>query len=474
MISKNLFINGEWHASHAKETFPVYNPFTEELVARVALGSTNEAKIAINAAQKAFTTWSKRIGKERSNIISNFKMLVIRDREKLAKELVIEQGKSIHEARNEIDYSISFIEWFAEEAKRIYGEIVPSIRELQRLFTLKQPIGVVAAITPWNFPIAMVIRKVMPALAAGCTVVLKPSEETPLTALSLAELLHEAGLPNGVFNVVCGSAKEIGEEFTSSNIVKLLSFTGSTPVGKLLMEKCSKTVKKVCLELGGNAPFIVFEDANIDKAVAGLYASKLRNGGQSCICANRVFVHKDILFKFTEALIAKFKEIKVGNGLDEANNLGSMINKAAVEKISNLIKDSLEKGAEVLYEAENQFEKGCFVNPTILLNKNFDSRIHTTEIFGPVVSITPFSNEDEVVKIANDTTYGLASYFYTEDRKRIYRVMESLEYGLVGVNDVVLSSEMASFGGVKESGIGREGGRHGIMEFLEDKFIAIS
>lgn len=474
MINRKLFINGEWEASKDGKTFSVYNPATEELVAEVSYGSGNEAKKAIESAQIAFRRWSMMTGKERAQILSYFKMLVIRDKDKLVRELVIEQGKSIHEARNEIDYSVSFIEWFAEEAKRIYGEVVPSIKEGQRLFTLKQPIGVVAAITPWNFPIAMVIRKVMPALAAGCTVVLKPSEDTPLTAFSLAELLNEAGLPRGVFNVVCGNAKEIGEEFTSSEMVKLLSFTGSTPVGKFLMEKCSKTVKKVCLELGGNAPFIVFEDANIEKAVAGLYSSKLRNGGQSCICANRVFVHKDIVPKFIKALIAKFKEIKIGNGLNEENNLGSMVNKAAIERISTLIKDAKENGAEVLYSAENEFKKGCFINPTILLNKNLDSKIHTTEIFGPIVSITTFSDEEEVVKIANDTTYGLASYFYTEDRNRIFRVMESLEYGLVGVNDVVLSSEMASFGGVKESGIGREGGKHGILEFLEDKFIAIS
>lgn len=474
MITKKLFINGNWADSQSQKTFSVYNPSTEELIANVAFGSANEAKLAINAAQIALRSWSKKTGKDRSLILNKFKALVIRDREKIAREMVVEQGKSIHEARNEIDYSISFIEWFAEEAKRVYGEIVPSIKEGQRLFTIKQPIGVVAAITPWNFPIAMVIRKVMPALAAGCTVVLKPSEETPLSALLLAELLNEAGLPDGVFNVVCGDVKSIGDEFTSSEVVKLLSFTGSTPVGKLLMEKCSKTVKKVCLELGGNAPFIIFEDANIGKAVAGLYASKLRNGGQSCICANRVFVHKEILSEFTDALVAKFKEMKVGDGLDESNNLGSMINKAAVEKISNLIADSLHNGAEMLYEAGGKFDKGCFVNPAILVNKNLDSKIHATEIFGPIISITPFSDEDEVIKIANDTTYGLASYFYTEDRNRVFRVMENLEYGLVGVNDVALSSEMASFGGIKESGIGREGGRHGILEFLEDKFIVMS
>lgn len=470
---EKLYIGGEWCDSQSKKTIDVFNPASNKKIGTVPFAGKNDAQAAIDKASKAFKIWSKKTGKERSVVLKKLAKIMEIKLEELSKIIVIEQGKSIHEARNEVNYSISFVEWFAEEAKRIYGDIVPSLNNSQKLFTYKFPIGVIAAITPWNFPLAMVIRKVAPAIAAGCTVVLKPSEETPFTALAIAKLMEEAGIPKGVINIVCGDVQEIGDVFTSSLDVKLLSFTGSTAVGKMLMSKSAGTVKKVILELGGNAPFIVFEDADIEKAVEGLTASKIRNGGQSCICANRVFVHKNIAHSFIEKLKIKFSQIKIGDGLDEANNLGSMINEKAVEKISRLIEDAVSNGAEVVFEGKEAPSLGCFVKPTILVNKNLNSEIHDTEIFGPIVSIVTFDNEDEVIELANSTKYGLASYFYTEDRKRIWKMIEELDYGLVGVNDVVLSTEMASFGGVKESGIGREGGKSGIHEYLEDKFVSM-
>ncbi len=471
------FIDGKWVSAKSGKTFSIFNPANMKEIGQLPLMNGEDTNIAIESASKAFESWKLTTGKERAKILRKFFDLIIRDKEKLAKLLTTEQGKSITEARNEIEYGASFVEWFAEEAKRIYGELVPSIKNGQRLFNLKQPIGVVAAITPWNFPIAMITRKIAPALAAGCTVVLKPSEETPFCALALAELLVEAGLPNGVVNIICGDATSIGEALTSSNSVRMMTFTGSTKVGKMLMEKCANTVKKVALELGGNSPFIVFEDADLDKAIAGLLASKLRGGGQSCTSGNRIYLHESISDKFLEKLKNEFQKIKVGNGLNDDTNLGPLINKMATDKIEHLLSDAIKNGSKELYSAnieELQKQSHCYMSPKIILHKSNNLEIEKTEIFGPIVSAFTFKTEEEVLKRANNTNYGLASYFYTENKDRIWRMSESLEYGLVGVNDIAIASEVASFGGIKESGIGREGGKQGISEYLEDKYIVQS
>jgi len=475
-LADKCYIDGKWTESVTKEKFTVFNPASGEAIAEVAKAGAEDTNLAIAAAAKAFPAWSAKLPKERSKIIYKLAELVTKHLEELAQIMVLENGKSIHEARAEITYSLGFVEWFAEEAKRIYGEVVPSVKAGQRLFTIRQPVGVAVAITPWNFPLAMIVRKALPALAAGCCIVVKPSEETPLTALAFTKLVESAGVPPGVFNVLCGDAPAIGDAMTASPTVRMLSFTGSTRVGKLLMGKAANTVKKVALELGGNAPFIVFEDADLENAVAGVVASKLRNGGQSCICTNRIYVHESIADRFVEKLKGEFAKIKIGDGADSNNQLGPMINKAAVKKISDLIEDAKLHGAEIVYAADisdTKYSKGCYAAPTIVLNHSANTLIESTEIFGPIASVFTFKNEAEVIERANNTNYGLASYFYTKDKDRIWRVSEALEYGMVAVNDVMLSSEMTSFGGVKESGIGREGGRHGINEFLEEKFIAI-
>jgi succinate-semialdehyde dehydrogenase / glutarate-semialdehyde dehydrogenase len=477
MYPHKLFINNCWVDSISGKTFTVHNPADMSVVAEVPYADDQDTMLAIQAAENAFPQWSAMLPKERSKILRKMHELMLTRKESLARMLVSEQGKAISEARAEIDYSASFLEWFAEEGKRVYGDIVPSVKPGQKLFTFKQPIGVVGAITPWNFPVAMIIRKLASALAAGCVMVLKPSEETPLSAIAISAIALEAGLPAGVLNIVFGDAIKIGQALTSSDSVRMLTFTGSTRVGKLLMQECAKTVKKVSLELGGNAPFIVFEDADIEKAVMGLIASKLRNGGQSCICANRIYLHQQIQKEFIQKLKLEFAKIKVGDGLDETVRLGPLINKQAVEKIEGLIKASLAKGSEIIYQAsidEQKKQSNCFVAPQILVNTSLDTEIEKTEIFGPVVSIFVFADEDEVIKRANATNYGLASYVFTKDMHRIWRVSEQLEYGMVAINDVALSTEMTSFGGIKESGIGREGGKLGIHEYLEDKFIAIA
>lgn len=468
-----LYIGGGWLEAISGKSFEVMNPATNEVVGVVAQAGREDTLKAINVAEQAFQQWRDVLPKEKSKILRKFYEAMCRDKEEIAKLIVLEQGKSIHEARIEVDYAASFAEWFAEEAKRIYGDIVPHVKPGQRMLTYKEPVGVVAAITPWNFPAAMIARKVCPAIAAGCTVVIKPSEETPLTAFYLARLLEEAGLPAGVLNIVCGDAPAIGDALTESNIVRLLTFTGSTNVGKMLMAKSSNTVKKVALELGGNAPFIVFEDADIEKAVSGLFASKIRGGGQSCICVNRVFVHEKIIDSFTSMIVDEFKKIKVGSGLDESVTVGPLINKTASNKIHAMIKDAVEHGSKIIYQDSNQFLTESFCAPAVIVNIRDDIAISRGEIFGPVVSIFSFKDEDEVVKRANATEYGLAGYFYTEDRHRIHRVAHKLEYGMVGVNSTSISNYMTSFGGVKESGLGREGGRSGILEFLEDKCVVI-
>jgi len=470
------FINGQWVDSSSKDKFSVTNPADGSEIGTLSSCGKNETQASIEAAKSALPAWRKTPAKVRAQILRNFFDLIIVNQNKLAEILTTEQGKSLAEAHAEITYGASFVEWFAEEAKRIYGQVVPQQKEGQQLYTFKEPIGVVGAITPWNFPIAMITRKIAPALAAGCTVVLKPSEETPYSALECAKLLEKAGLPAGVVNIIAGDAPAIGNAITESEDVRLLTFTGSTRVGKMLMAKCANTVKKVTLELGGNSPFIVFEDADIDKAVEGLVSLKLRGGGQSCTSANRIYLHESITEEFLAKLKSKFQRIKVGNGLDKGTQLGPLINIAAVTKINSLVDDALKHGSKDIYSADiSKLSKQskCFYPPRIILSNKHDLEIEKTEIFGPVVSAFTFKTEDEVLTRANKTNYGLASYFYTEDRHRIMSVAEALEYGLVGANEAALSSEVASFGGIKESGIGREGGAHGIAEYLEEKYVAI-
>lgn len=472
MINK-AFIAGKWVDADSGKAMDVINPANMQVITTIPYMGAAEAERSIDAAYEAFPAWKNTTGKQRATILRKLHDIMVRDRETLAKIMILENGKAQAEAYSEVDYSISFVEWFAEEAKRIYGHIIPSQKAGQRLFITKEPVGVVAAITPWNFPLAMLTRKASPALAAGCAIVVKPSDETPLSALYFAKLCQEAGFPDGVISVLCGNSAEIGDVFTSSPKVKLLTFTGSTAVGKMLMGKCAGTVKKVALELGGNAPFIVFEDADLEKAALGLIASKLRNGGQSCICANRIFIHETVLDKFLEILKPKFAALKVGDGMDPTNNIGPLTTRASVRKITGLLKDAVDNGAEILYQADISAQKAqseCFVAPTIIVNKIAKSSIEETEIFGPVISILTFTGEEEVIKRANETIYGLASYFYSENKDRCFRVAESLEYGMVGVNDVAISSEVACFGGVKESGLGREGGTEGMLEYLESKY----
>lgn len=472
----SALINGNF-ISDAKEYYDVINPSSMQVVARVAKLGKEEAIRAVEAAETAFKSYSKLTGKERAKLLENLASKMRQNRDLLAKTMVLENGKVWKEALSEVDYSIAFVDWFSEEAKRIYGEIIPPLKQGQRLFGLKQPIGVVGAITPWNFPLAMIARKVSPAIAAGCTIVLKPSEETPLSAYLFGKLCMEAGFPAGVVNILSGDYQAIGEVLTDSNAVRMLTFTGSTRVGKLMMSKAANTVKKVAMELGGNAPFIVFEDADLELSADQLIASKLRNGGQSCICANRIYIHESIEKELIQLLDKRLKGIKVGDGFDESAHLGPMINKAAVTKIHSLLDDSKAKGGEILYSTDLgglTQQSSCFIAPMMIKNNNPATEIEQNEIFGPIISLFTFKDEDEVIARANNSNYGLASYFFTQNKDRAWRVSEALEYGMVGCNDVGISSEFAIFGGVKESGIGREGSKEGILEYLEHKFIVMS
>jgi succinate-semialdehyde dehydrogenase/glutarate-semialdehyde dehydrogenase len=388
--------------------------------------------------------------------------------------ITLEQGKPIAEARGEIDYANSFVKWFAEEARRIYGDIIPSNKLNQHLFVIKQPVGVVAAITPWNFPAAMITRKIAPALAVGCTVVIKPAEDTPLTALALAVLAEEAGFAPGVINIITGRPKEIGAELTSNSLVRKLSFTGSTPVGKLLMEQCSSTIKKMSLELGGNAPFIIFDDADIDAAVEGVMTSKFRNTGQTCVCANRIFAQENIHEEFIQKLIVAVKKLNLGNGLDAKTTQGPLINKAALEKVKAHVSDAVSKGAIIVCGGKPHTLGGLFFEPTILTNANETMLFAQEETFGPVAPVIRFQDDEDVIAMANDTNAGLASYFYSRDMQRIWHVAEKLEYGMVGINTGLVSTEVAPFGGVKQSGIGREGSKYGVDDYLELKYLCMS
>ncbi|MCO8051576.1 NAD-dependent succinate-semialdehyde dehydrogenase [Proteus penneri] len=465
------YIDGLWCNAKNNETVDVIDPATGTLLGTVPNMATQEAIMAVDAAQKALPKWRALTAHQRGALLQNWFKLIIENKRKLAELMTFEQGKPVAEAEGEITYAASFIEWFAEQGKRTNGEIIPSPSADKRLMVIKQGIGVCAAITPWNFPAAMITRKAAPALAAGCTMVIKPANETPYTALALAELAAQAGIPAGVINIVTGDAIKIGEVFTSDNRVRKLSFTGSTGVGRLLMRQCSDSVKKVSLELGGNAPFIVFNDADIDKAVEGAMGAKFRNAGQTCVCANRFYIHKDVYQKFSERFVDAVKKLKVGNGFEEGVSIGPLINRKAVEKSQSLLADTLKRGATLLCGGESDNAGENFFQPTVVGNVPTDSHILEEEIFGPVAPLVIFEHEDEVVHLANNTIYGLAAYFYSENPQRIWRVAENLEYGMVGINTGLISNEVAPFGGIKQSGLGREGSEHGIEDYMEMKYL---
>ena len=465
------YIDGIWCDAKSKDTVEVIDPATNQPIGTVPNMATEEAKAAVDAAAKALPTWRALTAHQRSTLLQRWFQLIQDNKRQLAELMTFEQGKPVAEAEGEITYAASFIEWFAEQGKRTNGEIIPSPSSDKRLMVIKQGIGVCAAITPWNFPAAMITRKAAPALAAGCTMVIKPANETPYTALALAELAAQAGIPAGVINIVTGDAVKIGEVFTSDNRVRKLSFTGSTGVGRLLMRQCADSVKKVSLELGGNAPFIVFNDADIEKAVAGAMGAKFRNAGQTCVCANRIYIHKDVYQQFSERFVAEVKKLKVGNGFTEGVTIGPLINHKAVEKSQSLLADTLQRGATLLCGGERDKAGENFFQPTVVGNVPADSHILEEEIFGPVAPLVIFDNEEEVVHLANNTIYGLAAYFYSEDPQRIWRVAENLEYGMVGINTGLISNEVAPFGGIKQSGLGREGSEHGIEDYMEMKYL---
>lgn len=465
---KQCLINGKWVGKGEKD---VFNPANGESIAKVPNMGADETKEAIAAAKTAFGPWSAMLAKERSAILRRWFELIVENADELGELMTKEQGKPLAEAKGEILYAASFIEYYAEEAKRINGETIPSPFKDGRIVVVRQPVGVVAAITPWNFPAAMITRKVGPAFAAGCTAVVKPAMETPLTAFALAALAQEAGLPDGVLNVLTGDSKAIGGEMCSSPDVRALTFTGSTPVGKILIKQCADTVKKMGLELGGNAPFIVFDDADIDAAVKGAIASKYRNAGQTCVCANRLYIQDGVYDEFAKKLAAEVDKMVVGNGLMGETTQGPLINLEAVEKVEELVADAVDKGAEVITGGEVHELGGRFYQPTVLTEVTTDMDVTFEEIFGPVAPLYRFKTDEEVIELANATEFGLASYFYSRDIGRVWRVAEALEYGMVAINTGILSTEVAPFGGVKESGIGREGSSHGVDEFTEIKYM---
>ncbi len=468
LIRQQCMVDGRWEGE--PET-PVYNPATGASIARVPNFGAAETKAAIKAAHRAFPGWSGQLAKERSAILRRWFELQLQHAEELAQLMTAEQGKPLGEARGEVAYGASFAEFFAEEAKRVYGETIPTHKKGGRIIVHKQPAGVVGAITPWNFPFAMITRKVSPALAAGCTVVVKPAPDTPLTALALAALAQEAGIPDGVLNVITGDAEAIGKELTSNPLVRVITFTGSTRVGKILMEQSATTVKKVSLELGGNAPFIVFDDADLDKAVEGAIASKFRNMGQTCVCANRILVQDSVYETFAAMLAGRVSKMKVGPGNKEGVVQGPLINEAGLKKVEAHVADALAKGAEAIAGGKRHALGHTFFEPTVLINANAGMRLAAEETFGPVAPLFRFKEEEEAIRFANSTPYGLAAYFYSRDVSRVWRVTERLEFGIVGVNEGIVATEVAPFGGVKESGLGREGSRHGIEEFLEMKYM---
>ena len=472
LLKEKCYIDGKWVDS--KERIEVYNPADNTIIGTVPSLGQQETESAIEAAEQSYKDWKTRTAKERSTILRRWYDLIIENKKDLAVIMTSEQGKPLTEAEGEVEYGASYVEWFAEEAKRVYGDTIPMAQKGKRIVVLKEPVGVCAAITPWNFPSAMITRKAAPALAAGCPVIVKPAAQTPFSAMALAELAGRAGIPKGVFNVVTGPAREIGAALTGSTIVRKLSFTGSTPVGKKLMAACSDSVKKVSLELGGHAPFLVFNDADIDVAVQEAVASKYRNAGQTCVCANRFIIQEGVYEEFAQKLsVAVQEQLQVGSGFEKGNNQGPLIDLNAVLKVEEQIQDACDKGAVLLSGGQRAGGEGFFFQPTILGNVTKDMKIATEETFGPVAPLFVFSEEEEGVAMANDSEYGLASYFFSQNMARCFRVTEALEYGMVGVNTGVLSSESAPFGGMKESGIGREGSKYGIEEYLEIKYMCV-
>ena len=473
LFKEKCFVNGLWTDSQSGKTIEVNNPATMEIVGKVPNFTAEETKSAIDHAEKAFQSWKNTTAKERSIILKKWSDLIIEHVDDLAKIMTIEQGKPLAEAKGEILMGASYIEFYAEEAKRVYGDIIPDPRPGKRIVIIKQPVGVVGAITPWNFPNSMITRKCAAALAVGCTTVVKPASQTPFSALAVAELAKAAGFPDGVFNIVTGSAKEIGMELTKNPKIKKISFTGSTEVGKILMEQSASTVKKLSMELGGHAPFIVFEDANIDEAVTGALQSKFRNSGQTCICTNRLFVHEKVYDSFLEKFTNEVKKIKVGNGLNDGIVSGPLIDKSSLDKVIDHVKDAVNTGAKIAVGGEVHSLGGNFYQPTVLSNVSTEAKITFEETFGPVAPLYKFSSDDEVIKMANDTPYGLASYFYSRDIGRIWKVAEALEYGIVSINNGLPTIPEIPFGGVKESGMGREGSRYGLDDYLIIKYISM-
>jgi len=474
LLKTDAYINGEWCGAADSARFYVTNPATGAVIASLPDMGVAETREAIEAADAAWPAWREKTGKERAGILRKLFFLMMEHQEDLAQLITAEGGKPLAESRGEVAYGAAFIEWFGEEAKRTYGDLIPATFTDRRIVADKQPIGVCAAITPWNFPIAMVTRKVGPALAAGCTIVLKPAHETPLSALALAELAERAGVPPGVFSVITSSSgRTVGGELTSNPIVRKLTFTGSTATGKVLMRQCADTIKKLSLELGGNAPFIVFDDANIDKAVEGAIASKYRNSGQTCVCVNRFLVQDGVYDEFATKLTAAVEAMKVGNGVDEGVVQGPLINEAGVAKAQDHVDDAISKGASVAAGGKRHALGGNFFEPTVLTDMTPDMIIAREETFGPVSPLFRFKTEEEAIAMSNDTEFGLAAYFYTRDSARTWRVSQALEYGIVGVNEGIISTEVAPFGGVKESGLGREGSKYGIEDYLEIKYICM-
>jgi succinate-semialdehyde dehydrogenase/glutarate-semialdehyde dehydrogenase len=475
LIATKAYVAGEWIDGDGGKTFEVTNPARGDVIAEVADLGRDETARAIAAAETAMKGWQALTAKERANILRAWFNLVMDNQQDLALILTAEMGKPIKEAMGEIAYGASYIEWFAEEGKRIYGETIPPHLPNMRLQVIKQPVGVVASITPWNFPNAMITRKIGPALAAGCGVVAKPAHETPLSALALAVLAERAGLPKGIFNVVTSSkSADIGKEFTENPTVRKLTFTGSTNVGRILLRQAADQVKKCSMELGGNAPFIVFDDADLDAAVQGAIASKFRNNGQTCVCANRIYVQEGVYDAFAEKLANAVGELEVGDGLDEGVSLGPLVSESAVKKVEEHIADAVAKGAKVVLGGDHHEKGGLFFQPTIVTGATSEMEFAGEETFGPLAPLFKFKDEDDVIYQANDTIFGLASYFYATNLSRVYKVAEALEYGIVGVNTGIISTEVAPFGGVKQSGQGREGSRHGIEDYLEMKYICMA
>ena len=473
LLKGQAYIDGQWCDADNGETVSVLNPANGKAIAEVAKCGTAETRRAIEAAEKAQVVWRQTTAKERAALLRKWFSLMLDAQEDLAQILTAEQGKPLAEARGEVAYGANYIEWFAEESKRVYGDTIQPPSNDKRIVVIKQPIGVVACITPWNFPNAMLTRKIAPALAAGCTVVCKPANETPLSAFAIAELADRAGIPAGVINIVAGVTREIGAELTGNPIVRKLTFTGSTQVGKLLIEQCAATVKRTSMELGGNAPFIVFDDADLDEAVKGAIICKYRNAGQTCVCANRILVQEGVYDEFVTKFEAATATLKMGSGTDDSVSVGPLINAGAANDVLEFIEDAVAKGASVAAGGSRSDLGECFIEPTILTDVSDDMRVFREEIFGPVAPIFKFKTEEEAIELANDTEFGLACYFYSRDVGRIWRVGEALEYGIVGINEGIISNEMAPFGGVKESGQGREGSKYGLDDYLEMKYMCI-